>query len=828
MAGKTNLTATLFSQKKLLAKSQTGVHRADNQEPIPSGLQVAAQSIFSQNIPSAPTQTLYTVQSASLGDAATIEYVDFTLEAVTGSVYDANDFDPDAQVQASGPHTYRLMLTGSYETLSNNSKKGTGYFVDNQILHWSLGGLQLVPPTFSNEAPNPYILNIYSGTNDVDDQIPILDELDWQIDYYSGLLFIQDYDASKLPNRARGFIYVGDMLSASLGNSGGSGTGVGWVGSGAGSISTTGSLLIGTADAASSNADTYFSSIGAAIFNEQGRNADFRVEGTAKTHALFVDASENQVLVLSGGASSSTDEAAGSDVNFYISGTVGGKDGSSRAISVFGGDLHISGNLTVNGTSPGGGGSGTGVGWSAAGVNIISSTGSVGLGTNTPTHTLSVVGAVSASLGLSGSLTQLVDGTSYLIAGSNVTITSASNGAVTIASSGGGGGSGSSFFTSPAAGKINTTGSAVFAGGGLGPSYVATSVGTDTFWFVSGSIDSRGSAVTGSAVFGGDVVISGTLSVNRSDAGGYSMVTVTTDGKVGIGTDNPGNKLSVGGNMDLGEYLYHKNDQDTFMRFENDQITFSAGSETLFTIKEHSQDIVTVGDGGDVDFQVKTVGDDNTLFVQGSTDRVGIGLNGPATTLHVKDSNPGIRIQREANTETSTLDFAGADGNVASSIAHGADTNDLIFSVFKGSGVEEILRVGDRHGSSNNRQVIVLSGSGMHAGAMQPKECDDIAFFVSGTIGSIGTTSKGAAVFGGDAVISGSLHGGSIIPLDDNLYNLGSPSHRFANIYTGDLHLRNERGHWQIIEEADFLTVVNRLTGKRYKMMLEPMEDDND
>ena len=43
--------------------------------------------------------------------------------------------------------------------------------------------------------------------------------------------------------------------------------------------------------------------------------------------------------------------------------------------------------------------------------------------------------------GLSGSLTQLVDGTSYLVAGSNVTISSASNGAVTISAAGGGSGS---------------------------------------------------------------------------------------------------------------------------------------------------------------------------------------------------------------------------------------------------------------------------------------------------------------------------------------------------------------------------------------------------
>lgn len=52
-------------------------------------------------------------------------------------------------------------------------------------------------------------------------------------------------------------------------------------------------------------------------------------------------------------------------------------------------------------------------------------------------QSLTVTGSLTATTGLSGSLTKLADGTSYLIAGSNVTITSASNGAVTISSTGG-------------------------------------------------------------------------------------------------------------------------------------------------------------------------------------------------------------------------------------------------------------------------------------------------------------------------------------------------------------------------------------------------------
>ena len=71
---------------------------------------------------------------------------------------------------------------------------------------------------------------------------------------------------------------------------------------------------------------------------------------------------------------------------------------------------------------------------------------------------------------MSGSLTKLTDGSSYLIAGSNVTITTGSSGAVTIASTGGGGGSltakqdGGSTFASTS--TLNFSGSTVTNNGG--------------------------------------------------------------------------------------------------------------------------------------------------------------------------------------------------------------------------------------------------------------------------------------------------------------------------------------------------------------------------
>ena len=66
---------------------------------------------------------------------------------------------------------------------------------------------------------------------------------------------------------------------------------------------------------------------------------------------------------------------------------------------------------------------------------------------------------------------------------------------------------------------------------------------------------------------------------------------------------------------------------------------------------------------------------------------------------------------------------------------------------------------------------------------------------------------------------------GDILPEADNTRDLGSAAKRWANVYTGDLHLRNDRGDWTILEEEDYLCVVNNKTGKRYKMMLQEIEE---
>ena len=80
--------------------------------------------------------------------------------------------------------------------------------------------------------------------------------------------------------------------------------------------------------------------------------------------------------------------------------------------------------------------------------------------------------------------------------------------------------------------------------------------------------------------------------------------------------------------------------------------------------------------------------------------------------------------------------------------------------------------------------------------------------------------------------VSGSMSvSGSITPTIDNFHNLGSATHRWANLHTGDIQLSNEgsegnevdgtTGSWTIQEGEDDLYLLNRKNGKKYKFKLE-------
>ena len=106
-----------------------------------------------------------------------------------------------------------------YETTSSNPQRGSGSFTNGKRVYDSRGGLQLIPPLISNASPNRYVMKIYKGDpSNPANEITSGDSIDWQVDYYAGTIFIQDYDSSKIPLTASAYLYVGNYLNQKIDN----------------------------------------------------------------------------------------------------------------------------------------------------------------------------------------------------------------------------------------------------------------------------------------------------------------------------------------------------------------------------------------------------------------------------------------------------------------------------------------------------------------------------------------------------------------------------------------------------------------------------------
>ena len=225
--GKTNLTSTQFAAKKLLGKAHTSNLKSDVNEIIPSNVSLPSEGVFAEAIPNDPGSEFFTLYSASAGGPATVEQVYFDIVSISDTIYDANDTGGGGdEASGNGPHGYYLKLPSNYETTSSNPNAGTWSFTNSKRIYDSRGGLQLVPPLISNASPNKYVMKIFKGDpSDAANEITSGDSIDWQVDYYAGTIFIQDYDATKVPLTASAYLYVGNYLSDKLDELSGSGGG---------------------------------------------------------------------------------------------------------------------------------------------------------------------------------------------------------------------------------------------------------------------------------------------------------------------------------------------------------------------------------------------------------------------------------------------------------------------------------------------------------------------------------------------------------------------------------------------------------------------------
>ena len=140
--------------------------------------------------------------------------------------------------------------------------------------------------------------------------------------------------------------------------------------------------------------------------------------------------------------------------------------------------------------------------------------------------------------------------------------------------------------------------------------------------------------------------------------------------KVGINTMSPDYELDVAGDIGVDRYIRHNGNSTTNILFQSNKTTLSSGGEALLTLDGSDPDIVTIGDGGIVDFRVQTDNDSNTIYASGSTDKVGIGTNVPTQKLTVAGNISGsdaLWIGGETNYISASLGNLYTTGNISSS-----------------------------------------------------------------------------------------------------------------------------------------------------------------
>jgi len=192
--------------KKIVGKAHTSPDKEIANESLTSGLTISSQTVFGEAVPGNPdSSSFYKITDDS------VEYLRLPLVFIPGT-------DTD-----NGRHSFAVKLPDDYEANSTNPKAGTAPFVNGQVIHQTLGSIQLVPTSFGGDyEAAPYYGTIAGGL----DRIYPLDERDWSLDYFNGVFFQQDPpgagDHSQNPTYINAFIYVGDTLDAvinGLGNS---------------------------------------------------------------------------------------------------------------------------------------------------------------------------------------------------------------------------------------------------------------------------------------------------------------------------------------------------------------------------------------------------------------------------------------------------------------------------------------------------------------------------------------------------------------------------------------------------------------------------------
>tara|TARA_R110001583_G_scaffold31600_1_gene107835 strand:+ start:1146 stop:4229 length:3084 start_codon:yes stop_codon:yes gene_type:complete len=283
---------------------------------------------------------------------------------------------------------------------------------------------------------------------------------------------------------------------------------------------------------------------------------------------------------------------------------------------------------------------------------------------------------------------------------------------------------------------VTINGEQVLILSGGGPTSPNEALYPDTNFFVSGTAGSRGTATRGTSVFGGDVVISGSL----------------------FG----GSPLSVGGDLEVSGSVILTGDSPTEITGSlfitgSMAVTGSLTVSGSSTFTVYGPSIFNEGGVSDSDFRVETDNKTHAIFVNSATNQVlilsgGVGGRGATSPDTAKGADVAVYI---SGSSVNLLDAPiGLGSNVSlfdgDLVISGAirGTNRSMSSVNPVANDLVLYSNGTNYSFGKSHSILADTSSTLNPGL-------DIFLFVSGSARRRGI--EGVTVLGGDAIISGSL-----------------------------------------------------------------------
>jgi len=123
------------------------------------------------------------------------------------------------------------------------------------------------------------------------------------------------------------------------------------------------------------------------------------------------------------------------------------------------------------------------------------------------------------------------------------------------------------------------------------------------------------------------------LRVNTLNDSGKAL---TVAGDISGSGDLNITNITASGNIGVGNIINHIGDDDTKITFTDDDINITVGGVNMIDITQDTVSEITFNEGSaDLDFRVEGNGDANLLFTDAGNDKVGIGTNAPPKKLTV-------------------------------------------------------------------------------------------------------------------------------------------------------------------------------------------------